>query len=1003
MRTSVAVAGGGLHARLGPHRGARATLAAGLVAALITALLTLVPVPAAAQGDDTGQTLDLRVLVIAGDASTDANLALIEEVLVETGAAYTVLDSSNQDLTADFLFDGPHGFFNGVILTDAELFVPPDTSGFTVPEWELLQEYERTFGVREAVMSGSPSDVSPALDYGLEEVFADRGIVGRWTLPEGSEAFRYVNTETPFPISDYAVASLPTGSGPAVTPLLVDESDPARTLISILDYDDGRKVLFSSIANAGFLVHSRVLAYEFVRFATSGLHLGAHRIFLTMHVDDLFLGSAVWNSEGSFSDGSVPYRNEVADIDAVIRLQRDLDERYPVLDDLRLELAFNGLGSPATNTGDLEILADAAVAEGLPNRRYGRSGTLRAGRTNTGLRMALYRFDATPPPTDVGTVLRLTRADDGPVRGSVCALTQAWSEDEVTWAEAARGTPWDGEGGPAVDDGSCVSFDLERSSDPIEIRSLIERWNDGGDNHGVAVRIDGRSLSAPSRESGAGAVLHYGTAPTLPDPLTDHVVGRADDLVFLNHTFTHRDLDVSNATGRGEAYFEISRNIQAWAQLGLPGLDDNRRTLVTGQHSGLSEDQGTFFDQSDDIFFPDGANPGLLDAMEELGIRYVAGDSSRPNQMVEQYVPDRDIVLLPRYPATVFFDVRTPEEMTAEYNFLFHQNYLDQGLDPCVEPGARCEPVDYATIVTDESRLALLRLLSGKSWPHYFHITNIVDYDGAGRTLVGDWVTALLDRYEALMTLPIESPLFNEIGARAEARLALAEADLAAVLDRDRGTVTLLSDRDLTFEVSGLAGGEAHGGVPVQTVSLSAGTQLEFDPAPVGAEPMNSTPVADTTLAELTPERSVGGARSWVSAGPAAQQALLQFVLPERAGELISATLRLRDVRVAGTTAVPVEVCTVVEPADAATATWTETGAGSTWAAGAGAAGSDAACVAARLRHGEDAIVDVTALAAGVLGGSSNYGVVVRTTTGSASFGSFESDHPPILVTTTQQ
>ena len=91
--------------------------------------------------------------------------------------------------------------------------MPPDTSGFTVQEWELLHQYERTFGVREAVMSGSPTDVSSALDYGLTEVFADRGIVGEWVGPAGQTVFEYVNVDNPIEISDYAVASLPTGSG----------------------------------------------------------------------------------------------------------------------------------------------------------------------------------------------------------------------------------------------------------------------------------------------------------------------------------------------------------------------------------------------------------------------------------------------------------------------------------------------------------------------------------------------------------------------------------------------------------------------------------------------------------------------------------------------------------------------------------------------------------------------------------------------------------------------
>lgn len=962
-----------------------------LVVALATAIALLAVLPAAPAGAQAGLTVDLRVLVIAGDATIDPGLPLIEEVLVEAGVAHTILDSNTQDLTAEMLFDGSRGFYNGIILTDAELFVPPDTSGFTVPEWELLQEYERTFGVREAVMSGSPTDVSSALDYGLDEVFSGSGIVADWVGPAGTDVFRYVNTDAQLTISDFAVASQPTGSGPAVTPVLVDSNAPDNVLISILDYDDGRQVLFSSIASASFLVHSRVLAYEFVRFATSGVHLGAHRHFLSVHVDDLFLGSAVWNTEGRFSDSSEPYRNTVPDIDAVLAGQADINGRYgELVDDLRWELAFNGLGSPVTSVGDLRIEADAVVAEALPGRRYGRSGDLRFGRTSRGERVALYRFEASPPPAEVGTVLRLTRDDTGPVRGRVCAVTQAWDEAQVTWAEAQPGTPWEAElGGPTIDEGSCITFDLERSSDPIEIKPLLDRWLDGDENNGVATFIEGRSLTTPSRESGAGAVLHHGTAPTLPDDLTDRVLATADDLAFLNHTFTHRDLDVSNGTGRDEAFFEISRNIQAWTQLVLPGLDVNRQTLVTGQHSGLSEDQGTFFDTSDDIFFPDGANPGLLDAMESLGIRYVAGDQSRPNQGAQQFLPDRDIILLPRYPANVFFDVRFPDEMVAEYNFLFHENYLDQGLDPCVEPGARCEPVDYDVIVRDEAQLALLRLLSGKAWPHYFHITNLADYDGQGSTLLGDWIEALLDAYATLLTLPIESPRFHEIGTRAEERLTMMQSDLVATLDIASGEVTLSAGTDVSFEVTGLVGGTEHGGVLVQHVSVTGGSPLTMNVAADGAH-ANAEATASSTVAALTPDRiGVDTDRVIIAGAPAPSHGVVAFDVPTDSGAIVAATLTLRDPWVGGPP-MSAEICRADDIAIDTV----------TWADGTTEAIASEDCVAVELRHGESTTVDVSAFAEEwVATGSAT--LVVRTASGTASFGSAGGTDAPTLVVTT--
>jgi hypothetical protein len=68
-------------------------------------------------------TLDVKVLVIStGTAQEDQGLDLIDDMLNEVGVSYEVLDSSRQTLTAEFLSDGTHGRFNGVILTDSMLY-----------------------------------------------------------------------------------------------------------------------------------------------------------------------------------------------------------------------------------------------------------------------------------------------------------------------------------------------------------------------------------------------------------------------------------------------------------------------------------------------------------------------------------------------------------------------------------------------------------------------------------------------------------------------------------------------------------------------------------------------------------------------------------------------------------------------------------------------------------------------------------------------------------------
>jgi hypothetical protein len=68
------------------------------------------------------------------------------------------------------------------------------------------------------------------------------------------------------------------GTGPEVRRLLVEAADPQYSLVSELRYPDGRRLLLSTVGNAWFFVHSQVLAYEFLNYATSGLFIGAETL-----------------------------------------------------------------------------------------------------------------------------------------------------------------------------------------------------------------------------------------------------------------------------------------------------------------------------------------------------------------------------------------------------------------------------------------------------------------------------------------------------------------------------------------------------------------------------------------------------------------------------------------------------------------------------------------------------------------------------------------------------
>ncbi|MDH3293604.1 MAG: LamG domain-containing protein [Acidimicrobiia bacterium] len=632
-------------------------------------------------GASVNLTKAMKVLLItAGDGPEQQGLnQLMTDLLDQVETPYDVLDSTMETLTPATLITGSQGNYNGIILTSADLYVSPSVSGFTLEEWQLLHAYERIFQVRESVVSGFPAfNPSLDLDYGMATVGNGTGADVAWVgAAGGTELFEYVNTTATLPITDFALWAVARndGTGPTVEPLLVDSADPTHVFVSRLVYPDGREVLLSTISNAWYLTHSQVLAYEFLNFATSGVFIGARHVYLSTHVDDLFLADPLWDPVANktwfyFEEPYEEWRMTGAEYDNAVAAQAAFRAAHPTAADFKLDWAFNGEG-----------------------------------------------------------------------------------------ADTPSSPLWDG-------------------------------FQD--------------------------------------DSLTLAVINNPNAFRYINHTLTHLDMDVSagfvGPSTQSVARYEIQQNRVVWDELGLPDRVNNDPVLISGDHSGLRDDMNTDYDPTDDLPYPGAKNDDFLQAAVDEGIRYLAGDSSQANQNVEHYVPDfPDLLLLPRYPATVYFNTTTPALLLDEYNYIFYERFIDLGLDPCVIPGAICTPVaSYAELVAIESQNTLRHLLGYKSWAHYFHQSNLFDYDGSGSTLMFDWLEASVSAYEDVFDLPILNLPYYELGLDTKERLAASAAGVTGILDVGGTTVTLNAGADAVAWVTGLDGTTAdYGGQSLQKQTVS--------------------------------------------------------------------------------------------------------------------------------------------------------------------------------------
>ncbi|SDY87415.1 hypothetical protein [Nitrosomonas sp. Nm58] len=663
----------------------------------------------------------LRVLVLAtGDETQDLMLAYIKPVLDEMGVPYDVLNTETADLTAEMLAAsngvacsaqeaGCVGSYNGFILTDSDL-----VSNFTPSEWDILHNYQKDFHVREAVLSGWPGtywDPNPPygvyLDYGLAYTSSGTSYTGQWSVPAAyqKEVFEYVNQANPLPITDFAFAANPRndtlgprdGSLPNVVPLLKTQNGEA--LVSIVRYmmpsqtTPVRETIISTITNASFLVHSKVLAYEFINWATQGVFVGARYIHMATHLDDLFLDNSIWDPalKADNPDPSQNFRLTSNDISNAVSKQAAFRTAYPTAGAFKLDFAFNGSGA----------VVDPAATTLVAN---------------------------------------------------------------------------------------------------------------------------------------------------LTEDLVAAVIANKANFRFINHTFTHADMDKAPVPANAPCDYdtfttvaaiqaEITKNQTVWGLLGLPEQSDNSRVLVTGNHSGLKDRKCTDYPelhpamanvQDDDVAFDQGgANPLFLEAAANADVNYLASDSSQRAQSIEQYITQyndgssQDRLMLPRWPANVFYNVTNPTQLTDEYNYMFHDRFVNNNQDPCSIPGAICTTRTYTEILMAEADSALRHMLSFNKWPHFFHQSNLAKYDENGNTLQFDWLNAVFATYQQLFKLPVKNYPYYLIGDKTEERLIAKTAAIQATWDRTANTITLSADKAVILSITGVSDGELYGGQNIREIGVN--------------------------------------------------------------------------------------------------------------------------------------------------------------------------------------
>jgi hypothetical protein len=284
-----------------------------------------------------------------------------------------------------------------------------------------------------------------------------------------------------------------------------------------------------------------------------------------------------------------------------------------------------------------------------------------------------------------------------------------------------------------------------------------------------------------------------------PDTLTPLVRYQNSPFNWISHTFTHLNLDASDYE---TSLAELNENDAMSRRLHLRSYREE--AMVQPDISGLG-------------------NPLFQQAAFDFGIRYLISDTSRPEWsnptpnagFYSVFQPE--ILIIPRRPTNLFYNLSTPAEWVDEYNY-----YYGPGGPWAYWPRDQT----YAEILDHESENLLSYMLRWDLDPWMFHQANLRAYSG-GRSLLGDLLNLTLDKYRAAYTLPVRNLTQYDAGQRMAERMAFNGSGVRGVLTPCT-SMTLTTASQAVIPVTGVATGssEVYGGQPISYVLVTPGSPV---------------------------------------------------------------------------------------------------------------------------------------------------------------------------------
>jgi hypothetical protein len=354
-------------ARIGRRRG---------VALGVTALLAGVTLPAATAHADTGNRVDLRVLLLTDGGPTTAAIATQMD---HEGIPYTTVDlnsSARPQITAAYLEDAAkrEGRFQAVVLPNQ---TGTGSRGLSAAEQTALATYERSYGVRQvdayvfpgATLGMTAPTYAGQLDGATATVSA-AGLAGSFSYLKGSLTIDNIDPAVIETYGYLAAGASGLPAGQTYTPLVsVTAGGSTGSIVGVYAHDYREELVITAAYNQNQRWFDEV-GHGVVDWMTRGLHLGYHRNYFAVQVDDVFMPNSRWSSTGHCTPGddcvdpsvsTTDIRMTPADVTKLVNWQ--------TANGWAFDLAFNADGSDAAVADNgSDPLTTAFTAPGTENQ-----------------------------------------------------------------------------------------------------------------------------------------------------------------------------------------------------------------------------------------------------------------------------------------------------------------------------------------------------------------------------------------------------------------------------------------------------------------------------------------------------------------------------------------------------------------------------------------------------------------------------------------------------------